>query len=60
VLICQCGCDCKLKKIGEEVTEQLVIIPEKVYVRQHIRFKYGGCEYDSTILIAPMAASAYC
>ena len=56
ILICQCGCGCKLEKIGEEVTEQLVTIPEKVYVRQHIRFKYGGCQYDSTILTAPMLA----
>lgn len=52
--ICDCGCGFTLRKIGEVITEQLVVIPEKVYVRQHIRFKYGGCPYDSTIITAPM------
>ena len=52
--ICDCGCGFTLKKIGEVIAEQLVVIPEKVYVRQHIRFKYGGCPYDSTIMTAPM------
>ncbi len=52
--ICSCGCDKALRKIGEEITEQLVIVPEYSYVRQHIRFKYGGCLYDSNIITAPM------
>jgi len=39
-----CGCGHDLVKIGEEITERLQIIPEKVYVEQHIRFKWA-CRY---------------
>ena len=39
-----CGCGHELVKIGEEITERLQIIPEKVYVEQHIRFKWA-CRY---------------
>jgi hypothetical protein len=52
--ICQCGCGKQLRKIGVEITNQFVLIPERAYIRQHIRFKYGGCQYDSTIITAPM------
>lgn len=54
--ICQCGCSKPLRKIGEEISNQFVVIPEKTYIRQHIRFKYGGCQYGSAIIIAPMLA----
>lgn len=53
-LLCDCGCGQKLKKIGEVVTEQLAIVPKKLYVKQHVRFKYGDCPYDSKIITAPM------
>ncbi|WP_444932153.1 IS66 family transposase [Microbulbifer sp. SSSA002] len=41
-----CGCGCALKVIGEEVSEQLDIIPAKIQVLQHARKKYacGNCE----------------
>jgi transposase len=52
--ICQCGCGKPLRRMGEEITNQFVLIPEQSYIRQHIRFKYGGCQYDSTIITAPM------
>jgi transposase len=41
-----CGCGCELSKIDEEITERLQIIPEQIYVEQHVRFKYAcrNCE----------------
>ena len=41
-----CGCGCHLSKIGEEVSERLQVIPEKVFVEKHIRPKYAckNCE----------------
>lgn len=55
-----CGCGHDLVKIGEEITERLQIIPEKVYVEQHIRFKWAcrhcegsGDEENPVFRIAP-------
>ena len=44
-----------LKRIGEEVSEQLEVIPAKVRVRRHVRPKYAcpACE-DNGIQTAPM------
>jgi transposase len=39
-----CGCGHNLVKVGEEVTERLQVIPEVVYVEQHVRPKYA-CRY---------------
>ncbi len=41
-----CDCGCQLTRIGEEVSEQLDIIPAQVQVIQHVRPKYAckGCE----------------
>jgi len=41
-----CSCGCQLSKIGEEKSEQLDFIPAKLYVIEHIRYKYAckGCE----------------
>jgi transposase len=49
-----CSCGCTLTYIGDEVSEQLEIIPMKVYIIEHIRKKYAcrGCE--ETIKQAPM------
>lgn len=55
-----CGCGNELKRIGEEVSEQLDIIPAKVRVLRHIRPKYAcpGCEgvedESATVRIAPV------
>ena len=42
---CNC-CGGELHRVGEEVTEQLDIIPAKIRVIQNVRFKYGcrSCE----------------
>ena len=55
----QCACGSMLSRIGEEVCEKLDIIPAKVQVIRHIRYKYAckGCEgvesEAPTVLIAP-------
>ena len=36
-----CGCGAKLVKVGEKVTERVNIIPEKIYVEQHIYPVWG-------------------
>ncbi|MHC1726757.1 MAG: IS66 family transposase [Syntrophobacteraceae bacterium] len=54
-----CACGAELSKIGEEVCEKLDIIPAKIQVIRHIRFKYAckDCEGvesdDPTVIIAP-------
>jgi len=55
----QCACGCQLSRIGEEACEKLDIVPARMQVIRHIRYKYAckGCEgVDSdgpTVLIAP-------
>lgn len=55
-----CACGTKLKKIGEEVSEKLQIIPPRIWVERTIRPKYAchSCEgttneENPTIVIAP-------
>lgn len=55
-----CGCGCALSRIGEEVSEQLDIIPARIQVLRHIRPKYAcrqceGVEDEGpAVRIAPM------
>lgn len=55
-----CGCGCGLRRIGEEVSEQLDVIPARVQVIRHIRPKYAcpnceGVEDDGpAVKIAPV------
>ena len=55
-----CGCGCELSRIGEEVSEQLDVIPAQVQFIRHIRPKYAcknceGIEDDGpTVKIAPV------
>ena len=55
-----CACGCQLTRIGEEVSEQLDIIPAKMQVIRHIRPKYAckkceGVEDEGpTVKIAPV------
>lgn len=41
-----CPCGCRKTRIGEEASEQLDIIPAKIQVLRHVRFKYAcrACE----------------
>jgi len=60
----QCACGCQMVKIGEETSEKLQVIPEKVYVERHIRPKYAcrncegsGDEDKPTFRVAPVTPS---
>ncbi|CAL7961911.1 hypothetical protein GAMM_290010 [Gammaproteobacteria bacterium] len=53
-LTCPCGCGNQLHKIGEVITEQLEIVPAKIYVKQLVRFKYAGCLHQNQVITAPM------
>lgn len=39
-------CSGTRKEIGRETTEELVIIPQQIKVRQHVYIKYGPCGCD--------------
>ncbi len=52
--ICSCGCGQVLKRIGEEILEQLEEVPAQLYVIEHVRFKYAGCRNEPTIITAAM------
>jgi len=55
-----CGCGCRLVRIGEEVSEQLDIVPARMQVIRHIRPKYAckACEGEKNdgpaVRIAPV------
>lgn len=55
-----CPCGCSLNRIGEEISEKLEIIPQKICVNRYVRPKYAcpkceGTEDEiSTVKIAPM------
>jgi transposase len=41
--LCPCGSGHVRPRIGEIITEQADVVPAKVVVVQHVRFKYGPC-----------------
>lgn len=49
-----CLCGCLLSKIGEEISEQLELIPAQLKVLRHLRSKYACKECQEGIIIAPM------
>ena len=51
--LCACGCGL-MARIGEEVTEQLDIIPAQMQVLQHVRFKYACRSCEEGVTIAPL------
>ena len=48
-----CPCGCQLSEIGEDISEQLEIIPAKLIVIQHVRKKYACKSCEETIKSAP-------
>ena len=50
----QCSCGCLKQRIGEEVTEQLEVIPAQLKFIQHVRPKYACNRCDEGVSIAPM------
>ena len=53
-LTCPCGCGNKLHKIGEVITEQIEIVPAKIFIKRHARFKYAGCANQNKVITAAM------
>ena len=53
----QCDCGGELTKIGTEESEQLDVIPAKVVVRKHIRYKYACKRCEECVKRAPAAFS---
>ncbi|MBL4873742.1 MAG: IS66 family transposase [Rhodobacteraceae bacterium] len=51
----QCACGCTLIEIGEDISEQVDIIPARVQVIQHVRKKYACQRCDDNIKVAPRA-----
>ena len=51
-----CECGCQLTEIGEEVSEQLDIIPAKIQVIQHVRKKYACKRCEEFIKTANVSA----
>jgi transposase len=51
-----CGCGTPMVEIGEEISEQLDIVPMKIQVLRHIRKRYGCPQADQTPVSAPMPA----
>ena len=49
----QCACGCALVEIGEDISEQVDIIPARVQVIQHVRKKYACKACEETIKLAP-------
>ncbi len=47
-----CGCGCELTHIKDEKSEQLEIIPAKIYVIEHVRKKYACRQCEETIKLA--------
>lgn len=48
----KCHCGCELTHIKDEKSEQLEIIPAKIYVIEHIRKKYACKTCQSTVKLA--------
>lgn len=47
-----CSCGCLLQRMGEEISEQLEVVPLRLYVIEHIRGKYT-CAHCHTLTMAP-------
>jgi len=52
----QCACGCQMSVLGEEISEQLDVIPAQVRVIRHIRKKYACPRCQSAPITAPLPA----
>jgi transposase len=52
----QCTCGCQLSALGEEISEQLDIIPTQVRVIRHIRKTYACPRCETAPITAPLPA----
>ena len=51
----QCKCGSELVHIGSDISEQLDIIPAKVIVKEHVRYKYACKSCEEVVKRAPPA-----
>ena len=51
----QCKCGSELVHIGSDISEQLDIIPAKVIVKEHVRYKYACKSCEEIVKRAPPA-----
>ena len=51
----RCACGCMKERFGEEVTEQLCVIPAQIKVIQYVRPKYACKVCEQGVSIAPMS-----
>lgn len=49
--ICTC-CQQALTPMGEDVCEQIEILPQRLYVEEHVRYKYA-CRQCETVVMSP-------
>lgn len=52
-----CSCGCEKKRIGEETSEQLEIIPQQVHVIHNVRFKYACPHCEEGVQTAKLPPS---
>jgi len=52
----QCPCGCTRELIGEEISEQLDIVPAKIQVLVNVRKKYACRQCESGVITAPLPA----
>ena len=50
----RCACGCPLTRIGEQISEQLDIVPAQIRVIQHVRSTYACKACEETIKTAPL------
>ncbi|CAO4835734.1 MAG: hypothetical protein FADNKDHG_01590 [Holosporales bacterium] len=53
-----CSCGCTLTQFGEEISEQLDVIPARIYVKRHRRLKYACKNCQENVKIAPVQNQA--
>lgn len=53
----KCECGCVKKKIGEDISEQLDIIPARLVRIEHVREKYACVKCQTAPVAAPLPAS---
>jgi transposase len=54
----QCACGCVLSKIGQEVSEQMDLIPAQICVKRNVRLQYACKNCQENVKIAPVQNQA--
>ena len=49
-----CDCGCQMDRIGEDISEQLDIVPAKIQVIQNVRFKYACKVCEAGVKTTPL------